>query len=74
MARPSFATRAINPQAVQTAAGVGLEGMHDFLWTNIRFDNGVDVICPHMCGPKIPAIVQANVAESIEDNRPAPGV
>ena len=37
MARPSFAVQFIQPQTIQTAAGISFEVAHDSLRRNLRF-------------------------------------
>ena len=66
MARPSLSLRSVDPQAVQTSAGVRLERVHDVFWTHVRFHNHVNVICSHMGSPETPTAVQADFAEGIE--------
>jgi len=71
MARPSLSIPSVDLQAVQTAAGIGFESVHDFLGTYACFHDHMHVIGSHMCRPEIPTAVETNLAQSIEYSRPA---
>jgi hypothetical protein len=74
VARPTLSIRLIGPQAVQVAARVRLESVHDFLGSNLRFYHRVNMIGSHMCCPQAPAMVQTDFPESIEYCRTAVSV
>jgi hypothetical protein len=71
VARPSLSIRFINPQAVQAAAGIRFESVHDRLWANVCFHDCMNVIRSHVRSPETPAAMEADLAQSAEHGRPA---
>jgi hypothetical protein len=71
VARPALPIQPIDSQAVQVAARIRLESVHDFLGTNVRFHYCMNVIGSHMCCAEIPATVRTDFAESVEYCRAA---
>ena len=69
MARPTLSIGLIDSQTVQVAARIRLESMHDFLGSNIRFHDRMNMIGSHMCCKQVPATLQTDLAESIEHRR-----
>ena len=71
MARPTLSIRSFAPRTVHRAAGVRLESVHDHFGAYVGVYNGMNVIGSHVRGPKTPAAVHTNLAQSTEDGRSA---
>jgi hypothetical protein len=66
MAGPSLSIRFVDPQPVQSTAGIGLESVHNSFRTRVCLYNRVNMVCANMCGPEAPAAVQTDFSEGIE--------
>src|ERR1039458_5709936 len=74
MARPSPSIRSVDAQTVQTATGIRLKSVHDFLGTHVRIYDHMNVIGSHLYRPDTPPAVQADLAERIEHRHTAVSV
>src|ERR1035438_4673816 len=67
MARPSLAVQFIQPQTIQTSAGVSFEVAHDSLRRNLRFHHRMHVIASHMGRQQTPATMRTNLPNHFQD-------
>src|ERR1035441_6063039 len=67
VARPSLPVRFLQPHAIQTADGIGLEVVHDPLRRNLRLHHRVHVIAAHMGRQQTPATTRIHLLNRFQN-------
>ena len=69
MVLPSFSTRFVAAQLIQSSARIRFEIIHDFLGQDLRFNNRMDVVGSRVHSQQAPPSMQTNVMGSIQNRR-----
>src|ERR1035437_2993182 len=67
VARPSLPVRILQPDAIQTAAGIGFEVVHDPLRRSLRLHHRVHGIAAHMGRQQTPASTRAHLPNRFQN-------